>query len=89
MANLARTMVHKKPRGWDRNVHSSPVDGSDSSLGLVRYLCAFSPDGVRHLMLNLEALVQSQIQAGVSSEVDLGPFFFLLIFIHLAVRGLS
>ena len=24
-------------------------------------------------MLNLEALVQSQIQAGVSSEVDLGP----------------
>lgn len=27
-------------------------------------------------MLNLEALVQSQIQAGVSSEVGLGSFFF-------------
>ena len=66
------------------------MDGSDSSLGLVRYLCAFSPDGVRHVMLNLEALVQSHIQAGVSSEVDLGPFFFsFLILIHLAVRGLS
>ena len=27
-------------------------------------------------MLNLEALVQSQIQARVSSEVGLGSFFF-------------
>ena len=35
-------------------------------------------------MLNLEALVQSQIQAGVSSEVDLGPFFFFFnLFIWL------
>ena len=31
-------------------------------------------------MLNLEALVQSQIQAGVSSEVGLGSFFFLNIY---------
>ena len=29
-------------------------------------------------MLNLEVLVQSQIQAGVSSEVGLGSFFFFL-----------
>ena len=42
MADLAKAVVHKKPRGWGRNVHSSPVDDIDSSLGLVQYPSALS-----------------------------------------------
>lgn len=46
MADLAQAVVPKKPRGWGRSVHSSPVDDIDSSLGLVQYLSALSLDGV-------------------------------------------